>query len=182
MALAICESNSDPRLAAMTVAAHEGVFSADLLPVLKSPTYRNMASQSRESVESERVDLQALFATEDLEVVREKIIQMITTQVARVLLFRKEDISPVRALSEMGLDSLMAVELALTLEECFDLHLSLKGSAGALTVTSLADEIIALANLKGRSPNESNIAELVGQHVKEVGPEDIELMREILND
>jgi phthiocerol/phenolphthiocerol synthesis type-I polyketide synthase C len=74
---------------------------------------------------------------------------MIVTQLAHVLRSREEDISRVRPLGEIGLDSLMALDLVMNLEKNFGMDISLSGSAD-LTVLGVADEIIAHVNIGTR--------------------------------
>lgn len=70
---------------------------------------------------------------------------------------RTSGIVHLRPLSDLGLDSLMALELAMKLEDCFGIQLQLTGSAGDLTVASLVDEIMAQANVD-REDDENMVA------------------------
>ena len=50
-----------------------------------------------------------------------------------------------KPLAEIGLDSLMGVELAISIEERFALHGSLTASATGLTISELGDQIIGMS-------------------------------------
>jgi phthiocerol/phenolphthiocerol synthesis type-I polyketide synthase C len=65
-----------------------------------------------------------------------------------VLHAREDEISRTRPLGEIGLDSLMLLEFAMNFEETFGIHVSLTSSVGALTVASLANEVISQLDLK----------------------------------
>src|ERR1700681_3140148 len=139
---------TDYSIAVITIAPHEGVFSANRLPILKSPTFAGLVSVAL-AVSSgvEQIDLRALITTDDIEVVRNHVTEGVVAQLASVLHFRTEDIVHLKPLSDLGLDSLMALELAMKLEDCFGIQLQLSGSAGDLTVATLVDEIMAHANV-----------------------------------
>jgi acyl carrier protein len=79
--------------------------------------------------------------------VRRKLTDVIVWQLARVLRTREEEISRTRPLGEIGLDSLMLLEFAMNFEETFGIHVSVTSSVGALTVTSLANEVISQLDL-----------------------------------
>ena len=110
---------------------------------------------------------------EPAETVRRIVSETITTQLARVLRFREEEISRSRPLAEIGLDSLMGLELAMQIEEAFGLKISLAGAAGALTISSLADEIIAKARAGEGPVDEADLA-LAQIHAANIAPEQVE--------
>jgi phthiocerol/phenolphthiocerol synthesis type-I polyketide synthase C len=181
MARALGESRAMVDDAVITIAPQEGALRADLLPVLKSPTYAAFVSRQRsEAAAVDKIDLRALVKAEDRDVVRQRVGDVVVTQLARVLHFRDEDISRVRPLADMGLDSLMALELAMNLEECFGVHFTLAGSAGSLTVTSLADEIIAQASVDEGAETQPAAAMMAEPHLDTVGKEHVALLSDLL--
>ena len=93
---------------------------------------------------------------------------------------REEDISRVRPLGDIGLDSLMALELVMNLEKSFSIDISLAGSS-ALTVLGIADEIIAHVNV-GTSREEVAVTAMAEQHAEKVEPAQIETIKDMLND
>jgi phthiocerol/phenolphthiocerol synthesis type-I polyketide synthase C len=135
-------------LAVMTISPSEGLFSADRLPVLKSPTYARFVRDEHDGGEHARkLDFDAIARAEGVEGVRRKLTDVIVWQLARVLRTREEEISRIRPLGEIGLDSLMLLEFAMNFEETFGIHVSVTSSVGALTVTSLANEVISQLDL-----------------------------------
>jgi phthiocerol/phenolphthiocerol synthesis type-I polyketide synthase C len=181
MARALGESATAVEGAVVTIAPQEGALRADLLPVLKSPTYAAFVSRQRnETAAVDKIDLRALVKTDDRDAVRQKVADVVVAQLARVLHFGDEDISRVRPLVDMGLDSLMALELALNLEQCFGVHFTLAGSAGNLTVLSLADEIIAQASVDDRGATHPAAVAMAEPHLDTVGKEHVALLSELL--
>ena len=92
------------------------------------------------------MDLRTLVASEPEEVVRRTVVEAIVEEIAGVLRVPKQDVAPTKRLAEMGLDSLMAIELASGLQERFRLDAPPGGSVGALTTLGLADQLIALVS------------------------------------
>jgi phthiocerol/phenolphthiocerol synthesis type-I polyketide synthase C len=181
MARALGESRTAVDGAVITIAPQEGALRADLLPVLKSPTYATFVSRQRsEAATVDKIDLRALVKSDDRDAVRQRVGDVVVAQLARVLHFRDEDISRTRPLVDMGLDSLMALELAMNLEECFGVHFTLAGSAGTLTVTSLADEIIAQASVDEGGETQPAAVAMAEPHLDAVGEEHVALLSELL--
>jgi acyl carrier protein len=178
LAQALAES---PDLAVMTISPNDGSFASDRLPVLRSPTYAYMVSQSQSAGESDagRIDLPALIQSDGIEAARGRVTDVIVAQLARVLHSREEDISRTRPLAEIGLDSLMALELVLNLEESFGIHVSLSGSAGGLTVSSVAEEIIAHVNAEV-GKEEAIVTTLAEQHAESVEAGQVEALKEMM--
>jgi phthiocerol/phenolphthiocerol synthesis type-I polyketide synthase C len=183
MAQALQQPSDAADLAVMTISPSEGSFSVDRLPVLRSPTYAAMVRHNRDHGKSEagRIDLRALAKTESADSLRRKVGDVIVTQLARVLHSREEDISRVRTLGEIGLDSLMAIELVMNLEECFGFHFSLAGSAGQLTIPGVVDEILGQLDV-GHSADDVALTALAEQHMPKVEPSQIQAFKGIMTD
>jgi acyl carrier protein/NAD(P)-dependent dehydrogenase (short-subunit alcohol dehydrogenase family) len=170
-------------LAVMTVVLGEGTFSADRLPVLRSPTYEDYISAGRKAreVDAERIDLHALAAKDGVEAVRGKVAEVIVIQLARVLHMREQDISRVRPLGEIGLDSLMALELVMNLEECFGLKIPMAGASGGMTIADIADQIIAHVGLDEHREDAAALV-LADQHQAAVEPAQLAVLKDIMDE
>jgi acyl carrier protein len=165
MAQAIEQSADDPESAAITISLVDPGFDSNRLPVLRSPSYADFISRGQKAgeVDAEKIDLPALAASAGLEAARRKVADVISIQLAHVLHLREEDISQVRPLGEIGLDSLMTVELVMNLEEAFGVRIPLGGPAGAMTIADIADEVIAHIGLD-RDPDDTKMAAVMEQH------------------
>jgi|GEM_PF-1809687 len=135
------------------------------LQVLKAPTYRKLTSQDEATTaEKDKIDIAALVASSTAEEARKTISNLIVDEIARVLRLPREDVGRSTPLSEIGLDSLMAVELALGLEQRFTLNAPLSTTASSFTVNELADHVIGLAT--GSVSEEDAIAkQMVERHL-----------------
>ena len=142
LARALAESREATDPAVMVISPSAGRFRKEFAAVLRSPTYKDFVSQ-QSGDEVSAIDLRALLINEDIEVVRRKVLKIVVDQLAKVLHARPEEISRVRPLRELGLDSLMTLELAMDLESSVGIDFSVARSVGSLTVPNLVDEIIA---------------------------------------
>jgi NADPH:quinone reductase-like Zn-dependent oxidoreductase/acyl carrier protein len=149
-ALATFRESTDP--AVITISPSAGRFRKEVAAVLKSPTYMDFVS-NQDADETSAIDLRALLLTQDIEMVRRKVQRIVVDQLAKVLHSRPEDVSRTRPMKELGLDSLMTLELAMDLESSIGIDFSLARSVGSLTVPVLVDEIIAQVNL-GQYPED----------------------------
>lgn len=151
------------------------------LPVLKAPSYRKLTSQDEATVaEKDKIDIAALVAKTTPEEARKTISGLIVDEIARVLRLPREDVARTAPLSEIGLDSLMAVELALGLEERFTLNAPLSTTASSFTVNELADHVIGLAT-GSLSEDEAITRTMVERHLGQAAAdelaESVELVR-----
>jgi acyl carrier protein len=116
------------------------------LPLLQSPTFSRLVRADEAAAADNRgkVDIRALVATLPLEEARKEIIGVIVEEIAHILRLPQENLNRGKPLADIGLDSLMAVELGATLEERLSFEAPLSTSAGGFTVTELADHILGL--------------------------------------
>ena len=137
------------------------------LAVLKSPSYRKLAGQDEVASSSQdKVDIAKLVANKPPDEARKLISDLIVDEIARVLRLPREDVARTAPLAEIGLDSLMAVELALGLEERFVLNAPLTTTASSFSVNELADHIIGLAT-GTVSEDEAITRQMIQRHLGE---------------
>jgi phthiocerol/phenolphthiocerol synthesis type-I polyketide synthase C len=159
--------------AVITISPNDTVFSAERLAVLRSPTYAAMTKRGQQAEgESAQIDLRALIDAEGIDAARRKASDVIVVQLARVLHAQESEISRTRPLADIGLDSLMALELVGNLETAFGISIPLSTSAGTLTVTGVADAILANFDAEG-AEKPSAVTALAEQHLETVPAEDI---------
>ena len=168
-----------PDLAVITISPTDGIFTADRLQVLKSPTYANLVRGEKAISETgvDHLDLHLIAKTEGTESARRALTGVIVGQLARVLHAREDDISRVRPVGEIGLDSLMALEFAMNLEDTFGIHVALTSSIGDLTVAGLANEIICQLDLE-TSPEATAVANIMERHFENAHPDELAALAE----
>ncbi len=97
---------------------------ARLLPSAQGPRFISLRRQGDEvRAGSESLDdFKALIEGKSSSEVQALVAQLITQEVAQILAISPERIDPARSLHDLGLDSLMGVELALGLEKRFGIQ------------------------------------------------------------
>jgi acyl carrier protein len=115
------------------------------LPLLRSPSYGRLWSDDEvgESPRREVVDLRELAARLPPEQARRAVADVIVEEIARILRLPKEEVSRTKPLSEIGLDSLMAVELALSIEARLGMDAPVRGSSSDFNVMDFAGHVLA---------------------------------------
>jgi acyl transferase domain-containing protein/NADPH:quinone reductase-like Zn-dependent oxidoreductase/acyl carrier protein len=151
---ALAESSEAADPAVLIISSSGGRLRKEFAAVLRSPTYKEFVSQT-DGDEASAIDLRALLMSEDIDSVRRKVTKIVVDHLGRVLHARPEDISRVRPMAELGLDSLMTLELAMDLEGAIGINFSMERSVGSLTIPNLVDEIIAQVSSDGELKEEA---------------------------
>nr|WP_258169335.1 acyl carrier protein [Burkholderia multivorans] len=99
---------------------------------------------------------------------------MIKHEVSEILRVPADKIDPDRSVYDMGLDSLMGVELVVALESRFGVRLPVMALSESPTMTKLATRLIEV--LRGDEPAEldtvaQQVAHVVAQHTEDVSSE-----------
>ncbi|MDR5883647.1 SDR family NAD(P)-dependent oxidoreductase [Caballeronia sp. LZ032] len=90
--------------------------------------------------------------------------------IARILHMSPERVTPERSVLDLGMDSLMGMELGMAVEESFGVKLSIMAIAEGATVTTLAERIVDMlddesgANASGMQGADDEIAALAERH------------------
>ncbi|MDQ0524050.1 type I polyketide synthase [Methylobacterium gregans] len=140
---ALQAQGQSPDEAVVAIAAMHWGKARERLATLKSPSYSDLGSdQQAEAGTVATINIAALLKGGDLDTVRKTVADAIVEDIARILRLPKDDISRVRQLSEIGLDSLMGVELGASLQERFGLDSPPAGLSSGLTVNELSETLI----------------------------------------
>jgi acyl transferase domain-containing protein/NADPH:quinone reductase-like Zn-dependent oxidoreductase/acyl carrier protein len=140
---------------------------AKRLPALASPTFASLTrgGGTADVTERQTIDLRALMASEAPETVRKRVAEVIVEEIATVLRVPKQDISPTKRLGELGLDSLMAIELASALQDRLGLDDPPAGSVATMSTLGLADQLITLVSSGQADDDERAAVALNERHV-----------------
>ena len=112
------------------------------LPWLRSPMFEEVQGGAGEP--AAEVDLRELLASCTPEVAREKVVALLTEEVARITKLSPGRIEAGRPLVELGMDSLMAVELRLAVEQRFGVSLPVLALSEGATLHALAGRVIKM--------------------------------------
>ena len=184
MAEALASPGTAPDEAVLVISEMNWSIARAHLPLLQSPTFSRLVRADEAAAAGNRgkVDIRALVATLPLEEARKEIIGVIVEEIAHILRLPQENLNRAKPLADIGLDSLMAVELASTLEERLTFEAPLATPASGFTVTELADHILGLC-VNPTSEEESVAQGLTERHLgKGIDPADLETLTVLVED
>ncbi|WP_294389595.1 type I polyketide synthase [uncultured Sphingomonas sp.] len=110
------------------------------LPLLDAPQFADMDAGASEA--AAEVDLAAMLAECSAEEALARVTSMLVEEVARIMKLAPERIEPQRPLAEFGMDSLMAVELRLAVEQRFGVSIPLLALSEGATLGAMAGRIV----------------------------------------
>lgn len=137
------------------------------LPYVASPMYRRVLSEtSLEQATGEQIDLrQALAGLSPKEAVQ-RLASMLSQHFARILRVPVSKIRHDKPMGELGMDSLMYVELGLATEETFGVDISALSLDKNASILTLAEMIHR--HIEKPGPEASSQAEAVSRHLRDV--------------
>ncbi len=139
---ALADSNVGP---SVVIADMNWTTARAHLPLLASPTYGRLArgAANADPTADAVVDLIDLVARLGPDQARRAVADILVEEIGRILQLPRGEVNRTKPLAEIGLDSLMAVELTMSLESRFALDAPLAG-AGGLSVGDLAGHLLAI--------------------------------------
>lgn len=133
-----------------------------------------------ETAESGAEDIQRLLAELPEAELHAAFVEMIKSDVGEILRVSPDKVDATRSLYDIGLDSLMGVELVTALESRFGLRLPVMALGETPTIASLAGRIIAMLRKAEEVPAQGTaqataqeVQQLVAQHDAQVTQESI---------
>jgi acyl transferase domain-containing protein/NADPH:quinone reductase-like Zn-dependent oxidoreductase/NAD(P)-dependent dehydrogenase (short-subunit alcohol dehydrogenase family) len=129
------------------------------LPILAGPLFSELRMSGTLSPSDESICEQ--LANLDPDEALDLLKTIVAEEAATILRLPAGGIDPLRPLSEMGMDSLMAVELRLSLEGRLRVDLPLVSLAEGTSVASIAERLAAALSTE---PKDSDLIALVGRH------------------
>jgi phthiocerol/phenolphthiocerol synthesis type-I polyketide synthase C len=154
------------------------------LPLLQSPTFSGLPCTNEAAAAENRakLDIRALAATVSPEEARKQIVGVIVEEIAHILRLPQETVTKGKPLADIGVDSLMAVELAAALEDRLTLEVPLSASASGFNVNELADHILGLC-ISPTSEDESIAQGLAERHLgKGIDPAALESLTALVEE
>ncbi|MGZ8190185.1 MAG: SDR family NAD(P)-dependent oxidoreductase [Methylococcaceae bacterium] len=163
---------------------------SNFLPTAQSPKFRELAifAPNTDNHDDHRADLKRLLGELSHEELKAAFIDLLKEELSQILLIAKEKIDPNHSMYDMGLDSLMGVELMIAIESRFDVQIPVMALSEAPTLSKLADRLIVQLRGEIQTPSSTadtlaNINDLSRRHDSEVTQEQISaLTRELESD
>ena len=116
------------------------------LPSAQSPKFSELVAQAGEieDADDNANDIQRLMAELSPEDLLATFKQMLKEEIGEILRISPEKIEDVRSLYDMGLDSLMGVELGLAIESRFGVKLPVLALSESPTIVKLAEKLLGI--------------------------------------
>jgi len=147
------------------------------LPSATTPKFSLLARRASDSGDDDgdARDISHLLATLDDEALHPVLVEMLKTEIGEILRVPADKINPDVSVYDMGLDSLMGVELVVALENRFGIRLPVMALNESPTLDKLAGRLIQLLRNDGESAGQdtllAQVEQVVSQHTDEVPAE-----------
>lgn len=153
---------------------------ARLLPSAQGPRFSDLRRHGEDAAGGAEnlADFQAQIEGKSPGEVLSLVTQLVTQEVAQILAISPERVDPARSLHDLGLDSLMGVELALGLEKRFGIQVPAmilnEGPTVERVTARIIERLTAMDAPEGEGDLSSTAASLAAQHGESVSREVME--------
>lgn len=181
-ALAVLESSLTSDQTTLGVMEFEWRAMANFLPTAKQDKFAELSLQAAnsDSTEDPLPELKRLLEELSDEELQATFIDMLKDELSQILLISKDKIDPNHSMYDMGLDSLMGVELMVAIENRFSVQVPVMALSEAPTLTKLANRLIGQLrgsdNAQGNDL-ESNINDLSKRHASAMSEEEFSALK-----
>ena len=137
------------------------------LPSAAQPKFREiaLANPDNDQNEDNRLDINELLAMSDDELT-EKLLSLLKAELSKILMTSEDKLDPNRSMYDMGLDSLMGVELMSAIESKLGISVSVMALSETPTLGKLSHKL--MNQLRGEQSDEDEMTKQVAsQHLAE---------------
>ena len=145
------------------------------LKLLETPAFVRLFADAEGSDQEVGIDLAMQIAGKSEVKARAIVAGLVASEVARILRLSAEEIDVARPLDELGMDSLMSLELRMSIEKRFGIELPIVAISSGISVNDLAARLLAGLGAGGAAaPAGDAEMRLIMQHgSSDVGPSDL---------
>ena len=169
---------------ALSYAQIDWASAARELAIVRTSLFERLEMPETTAGDGAGADVAALIAGLPEAEARKKIAELLAAETSRILRLPAEEIDPQQPLTEMGFDSLMAVDLRMAAEEKLGLDIPLMSLAGGATLMDISARVwkrVGSEAAEDDSTGDEALDTLVARHVGEDGEigVDVELAAEL---
>jgi phthiocerol/phenolphthiocerol synthesis type-I polyketide synthase C len=113
------------------------------LKLLETPSFVRLFAKAEGSDQEVGIDLAMQIAGKSEVEARAIVARLVASEVARTLRLSAEEIDVARPLDELGMDSLMSLELRMSIEKRFGIELPIVAISSGINVNDLATRLLA---------------------------------------
>ncbi len=166
-----------------------------IMPAASSPKYQELQQKVKHANADHSADIQSLIATMSEDEAQQLITEMLLTEIEHILRLPREKLDTHSSVFDLGMDSLMGMELVLAIEERFGVKLPVMALTEGATIARIAERISAQlltpesdadVNANMPSPIESQHEEAVAiaaaRHAKDMDKQALDKITQALQD
>lgn len=165
----------------VTLAAMNWGMAKDLLTIMATPAYDlvRREAEARGDSGAAGVDLRSMAMALDEASAKKAVADYLVKEVASIFRMPPEDINPKRSLTDIGMDSLMGLELRMAVERQIGIDIMRVSMSDGTTINDIADHIASRMRdaLSEADEPASDQALMLSQHVTEAI--DVEQLRDV---
>jgi phthiocerol/phenolphthiocerol synthesis type-I polyketide synthase C len=135
---------------------------ARLLPSAGDPRFDELRRTLGDADSSGELNLRAIIDGKSPEEVLQIVVDLVRAEVAQILGTSPERVDTTRSLLNMGMDSLMAVELAMSFEKRFALHLPAMALNEGPSIERIAARLVEQLLGGDSTPAEPSVTDMIG--------------------
>ena len=156
------------------------------LPSATHPKFSeiNLTTDSNEQEQEASIDLKTLSSEMGADKFREFILNKIRYELAQILMISEDKIDPDHSIYDMGMDSLMGLELVTGLEGKLGIQIPVMALSETPKLNLLTDKIIQLVHVESDSDSEDEILhsvkKLASAHSQDVDDETVRQLADSL--
>lgn len=149
------------------------------LPAAGSAKFRDIAGRRGATGEVDREhDFERMLAEASPEEVKQLLVELLTAETAKVLRLAPDRIDPRKSVFDLGMDSLMGLELMMGLEDALGIKLPAMSLGGDSSILVLAERVYGLVADKGVNDmnsvdEDSVVSDLLDRHDAAVSDQDL---------
>nr|WP_319514322.1 SDR family oxidoreductase [uncultured Cohaesibacter sp.] len=153
LAKLLAQVPSESHLATITLAPMNWAYAHDNLPILKTPAYELLKKEAAQSSRSgqQSLDVSSLIDGLDDVAARGEIAKILAQEVADIFRMPVEEINLKRSLTDLGMDSLMGMELRTAAQQKLDIEIPMGAIADGTTIEDIAAKV--LERIRGDADN-----------------------------
>ena len=142
-----------------------GTHCRRFLPSAETPKFNELARHAGDSrsAEDNADSIQRMVEELSEAELLSTVIELLQSEVGEILQIAPDKIDPTRSMYDMGLDSLMGVELVVALETRFGTRLPVMALSQSPTIAKLAEKIIQQLNGDAESDSAADETDILAQ-------------------
>lgn len=154
-----------------------------MLPLFGRPAYAGLAGKAaaRDSADAGPVDMRAAIKGLSRAAARDLVAGLLAGEVAQIMRLPADKLDHHKPIADLGMDSLMAVELRMAVETRFGVELPVLSLSDGTSLSAMADKLVSSLTGDEATPGDSADALLVSRYEEGGGAVDLSALSNALD-